>query len=320
MSQPNPIITKTSKISDEIYHLDINQYNLIRSCSIYLLKTPESIVILDTGTSNDVNSIINFMKNNNFPLKKIKYLVPSHHHFDHFGGGWKIWKAIKKFNSDIKVLTTKETQKMLQDPENHMNRAKHTFGSFIGTMKPLPDDAYELVCPGKPIPIPGLKKRFELIATPGHTSDHVCPSVSIDNQTEFIYLSESAGGLLHSQKLLTVPSSMPPDFNFKTYLQSIEKIITLKSFIVGFAHAGVVRGHREVLEVLNEHKEFSFFFRDFVKSNFTKKGETRYVVDQFIEKILKSRNDLPHLSTLYTKYVIAVVYGQLIDLGLKSPK
>jgi glyoxylase-like metal-dependent hydrolase (beta-lactamase superfamily II) len=262
------------------------------------------------------------MKNNNYPLKKVKYLVPSHHHFDHLGGGWKLWKIIREFNPEVKILTIDRTKKLLQDPINHLNRAKRTFGKLVGIMEPFPDDnAYEIIEPDEPIKIPGLNssKNLQLVSSPGHTLDHVCPTLFDDNKPIFTYLGEAAGGLLHSEKLVTVPSSMPPEFNFNLYIQSLEKINDIKPLNVGYAHTGAVRGYEGVMQVLNEHREFSFHFREFVKNKFLERGETKYVVEQFIEQEMKDRSDVK-FSDLSTRYVVAVVYGQLVDLGFKKPK
>ncbi|UCG01238.1 MAG: MBL fold metallo-hydrolase [Candidatus Heimdallarchaeota archaeon] len=319
MADSEYIIKKSGMITDDIYHLDILQYNLPRSCSIYILMTPESITIMDIGTSDDVDSILTFLTENNILLEKVKYLVPSHHHFDHFGGGWKLWKKIKEYSPDVKIVTTETTKRLLQDSKEHLRRAKRTFGKHIGIMKPLPDDAYKIVKENESIPIPGLKKQFKLISTPGHTSDHVCPTVSNNGINEFVYIGECAGGLMHSQKLVTVPSSMPPEFNFKIYMESLRKIIDLKPLNVGFAHAGVVRGQEGVKKVLMEHVDFSNYFRDFVKNKYSEKGKTRYVVEQFATLEMKKRSDVSY-NELFSNYAVAVVYGQLIDLGLKEPK
>jgi glyoxylase-like metal-dependent hydrolase (beta-lactamase superfamily II) len=313
------IIKQSGMITKDIYHLDILQYNLPRSCSIYLLMTPESIIIMDIGTSDDVDYILKFFKKKNISLERIKYLIPSHHHFDHFGGGWKLWHEIQKFNPDVKVITTVKTKKLLQDSKEHLKRAKRTFGELIGMMHPLPDEAYEIVKINENIPISGLKKQFKLIATPGHTNDHICPTLINNGKTEFVYLSECAGGILNSQKLVTVPSSMPPDFNFDIYVQSLRKIIDLKPLNVGYAHSGAVRGCEAVKQILEEHLDFSFYFRDFVENKYNERGETRYVVEQFIEQEMKNRTENFH-HELTSKYVVAVIYGQLIDLGLKEPK
>jgi glyoxylase-like metal-dependent hydrolase (beta-lactamase superfamily II) len=274
---------------------------------------------MDIGTSDDVKSVLEFLKANGLPLKKVEYLVPSHHHFDHFGGGWRLWSKIKKFNPQVKILTTEETKEYLQDSQEHLSRAKRTFGEGIGQMEPLPEEAYEIKETNESISIPGLEKQFRLIPTPGHTSDHVCPAVVNNGHTEFIYLSECAGGLIHSQKLLTVPSSMPPDFDFSTYIQSLRNVLSLNPLNVGYAHAGAVRGQEAVRQVLEEHLQFSFFFRDFVKKKFIEKGRTKYVVEQFLDQEMKKRSEA-HSHELYVNYVVAVVYGQLVDLGLKKPK
>ncbi|UCE13006.1 MAG: MBL fold metallo-hydrolase [Candidatus Heimdallarchaeota archaeon] len=317
----NPIITTSGKITQEIYHLDIGQYHIPRSCSVFLLITPKSIVIMDTGTSEDVYSILKFMKNQ-FPLRRVRYLIPSHHHFDHSGGMWKLWKIIKDYNPEVKILTIERTKKLLQDPNSHHERAKRTFGDFIGIMEPLLDEnAYEIVEPSDLIKIPGLNQsqHLQLVSTPGHTLDHVCPTLFEKDKVKFTYLGEAAGGLLHSKQLVTLPSSMPPEFDFRVYIQSLEKLIEMKPQNSGYSHAGAVIGHEGVSEALIENKEYSFFFRDFVKSKFSERGETRFVVEQFIEQELKARSDVP-MNELYTNYVVAVVYGQLIDLGLKGPK
>ena len=61
------------------------------------------------------------------------------------------------------------------------------------------------------------------------------------------------------------------------------------------------------------------YFRDFVENKFTERGETRFVVEQFIEQEMKKRSE-SYNHKLYINYVVAVVYGQLIDLRLKEPK
>ncbi|MFX0092030.1 MAG: MBL fold metallo-hydrolase, partial [Candidatus Hodarchaeota archaeon] len=277
--------------------------------------------IMDVGTSNEVSSVLNFMKANDLSLKKVKYIVPSHFHFDHFGGGGKLWKIIKEYNPDAKILTTENTQEQLQDPDLHLQRAKRTFGDFVGTMDMLPDKAYEIVDPNERIRIPGLKrsKEFMLVSSPGHTPDHVCPALFERDTSKFMYLGEAAGAIFHSNKPITFGTSMPPDYNFKMYLQSLDKIIEFKPQNVGYCHFGAIKGEANVIKALRDNKEFTIFFRNFVKEKFSESGKIRHVVEQFIEQELGKRIESQYLDLL-TNTIVALVYGQLIDLGLKKPK
>ncbi|MHA1682252.1 MAG: MBL fold metallo-hydrolase [Promethearchaeota archaeon] len=317
----SPIELKSGEITGQVYHVDLHQYGMSRLCSVFILETPECVLLMDTGTSDDIRAITRFLKKKDIPLGKVKYLVPSHFHFDHFGGGWKLWNKIKKYNPGVKVLTTKETMEQLQDTKLHMFRAHRTFGDFVGRMEPLPVDAYEIVKTDTDVTIPGLdsKQGFRLLHTPGHTPDHVSPVFIENGNTKFCFTGEAAGTLFHSQKLVTFGTSMPPDFSYKNYMESLQKIIDLEPENAGYCHFGAVVGKENVMEALHENQEFSTFFRDFVMENFTKTGSVRAVVEKFMTDEAPKRTDLPR-ADLLVKILVALVYGQCVDLKLKDPK
>ncbi|MEX2680212.1 MAG: MBL fold metallo-hydrolase [Candidatus Sigynarchaeota archaeon] len=318
---PSPIITASGKLTKEIYHIDIQAYAVKKLISTFVLETPEAVAIIDTGTSDDVYRLLRFMKKLGISSKeKIKYLVPSHYHFDHFGGGWKLWEMLKAENPAIKVLTTRKTHDRLQNPAVHVQHARRTFGEFVGEMRPLPEEAYEIVDPDTPLPIPGLErgKSFQLVSTPGHTDDHCCPTLlENDGHASFVFCAEAAGTLFNSTKLVTFGTSMPPEYSTTTYLRSLQKIIDLKPDAVGYCHFGAVKGKDAVMQVLTENLEFTTFFKDYVKRKFEEGGGVRHVVEDFLKEIAPSRTDkLP--TDMLVNIIVALVYGQLVDLGLKE--
>jgi glyoxylase-like metal-dependent hydrolase (beta-lactamase superfamily II) len=319
--EASPIITKSEKITEEIYHVDVMAYAVKRLTSTFVLETPEAVAIIDTGTSDDVHKILRFLKKQSISLQKVKYLVPSHFHFDHFGGGWKLWEMLKEENPAVKVMTTQKTHDQLQDPALHMTRAERTFGEFVGEMRPLPENAYEIVEPDTPLPIPGLGigKTFQLVSTPGHTADHCSPALLENGHASFIFGAEATGTLFHSSKLVTFGTSMPPEYDATAYSKSLQKIMALKPQAVGYCHFGVVKGEEAVMQVLKENLEFTTFFKDYVKRKFEEGGGVRHVVDEFIKEVAPARSDRL-ASGMLVKIIVALVYGQLIDLGLKEPK
>ncbi|MBD3188292.1 MBL fold metallo-hydrolase [Candidatus Bathyarchaeota archaeon] len=315
------IFGETGKVTEGLYHVDLNQYGMKRLCSAFVLKTSKCLLILDTGTSDDVRALVRFIKRNGWDPANITFIVPTHFHFDHFGGGWKLWKKIMKFNPSVKILTTRETMEHLQDASLHLKRARRTFGDFVGEMIPLPENAYEIVETDTPLDIPGLEdgESFSLVSTPGHVPDHVCPTMNRNGENVFCFTGEAAGTLFHSRKLVTFGTSMPPDFTFKEYMESLEKIIALEPTNAGYCHFGTVMGKENVTKVLEENRQFSIFFKDYVKREFEKSGSVRTVVEKFAAEEAPGRTDLPR-ADLLVNILVALVYGQLVDLGLKQPK
>lgn len=320
-SSTNPIITTSGKIDQEIYHVDVQARAVKKIVSSFIIETPDAVVLLDTGTSDDISKILRFMRKQGMSLQKVKYLVPSHYHFDHFGGGWKLWDVIKDHNPDVKVITTEKTRNQLQDSELHMQRAARTFGEFIGEMHPLPEEAFEIVDPGTSILVPGLElgEELVLVSTPGHTQDHCSPALMKDGRARFIYAAEAAGTLFNSSKLVTFGTSMPPEYNTETYIESLRKIIDLQPGIIGYCHFGVVKGRDATNVILQENMEYTYFFRDFVKQHYEESGSIRHVVEVYMQKEAPRRSNFI-ANDFLAKILVALVYGQLIDLGLKNPK
>jgi glyoxylase-like metal-dependent hydrolase (beta-lactamase superfamily II) len=314
-------LRSSGQVSDCIHHIDLKQYNFPELCSAFVLETPKSCAIMDCGTSNDIPTLLDYITLElGISLNRIRYLIPSHYHFDHFGGGWKLWEILKEFNPDIKILTTKQTKHQLQDPALHMKRAYRTFGDFIGEMKPIINEAFEIVDANEDIHLEGLSADYslKLIPTPGHTLDHVCPTLYKGNQVEFSFLGEASGGLFQFGKLTILGSSMPPEYQFKEFIKSLEMIQSLRPHTIGLGHSGAIKGEINVANYLDDCLSFAASFREFVKEKYEEMGETKYIVEQFLIETFRNQGYKP--DGFLTKIVVALVYGQLIDLGLRKPK
>ncbi|MFX0070517.1 MAG: MBL fold metallo-hydrolase [Candidatus Hermodarchaeota archaeon] len=327
------IITESRKINNYLYHIDLKEFGTRKILSSYIAEFDDCTIFLDCGTSLEINKLLNFAKEHNISLNNAKYLIPTHHHFDHAGGMWKLYEIVKKYNSKIKILTNEATRVLLNKYESHLNRAKRTFGQFIGEMKPIEDQAFNIIEPMhfsdgniKNIEIidefkkNGSEIQLAVLKTPGHTHDHQCPVFIKDGKIDFIYFGESVGTIYHSSKLITLPTSMPVYFNFMDYMKSLSNLIKIKpkSNYAGFGHFGVIKGNENINKILLEHKEFMELFRQEMINAYNEDPQTKHVVEK-LTPILTPRTDLikgghPILSNI----ILGIVYGMMIDLGYRK--
>ena len=326
------ITVESGKINHYLHHVDLREFGARRILSCYIGEFDDTTVILDCGPSILVKNILRYMKRKDISQSSIKYLITSHHHFDHAGGMWKLYEEIKKHNTDVKIVTNHQTKDLLNDYEYHLNRAKSTFGNNIGEMNPIKEDAFKLIEPTKNIADKphlfeiidtfkrnGEEVKLSIIKTPGHTPDHQCPLfINNNNEIDFLFLGEAVGTMYHSTELLTLPTSMPIYFKYKEYMETLENLKKLSPFKAGFGHFGVVNGKDNVREIIVEHESFMKEYRAKIIKYYEEKPETQYVVEK-ITPFLLPRTDLWNgKHPVLTNVILAIVYGMMLDLGYRK--
>ena len=328
------IITESGNFSENLYLIDTEQFSKKRVTTVLCYWDGENCYIIDAGTSDNVQTILRFLKKNNIPLQKVKGLFLSHYHFDHGGGATKLWKLIhrKEEGSTFKIITTKGTKEKLQNAESHVIGAKTTFGEFVGSMEPIPADleekAYEIISFDENFQLsPSQNFSLRLISTPGHSNDHCSPTIFQNGKTIFCFAGEASGCLYNGSKLVSQPTSMPPNFQFEKYMKSLEKLIDLNPENLGVCHFGVISGKKDVQTYLIGHRKYMVDFRNTVIDLYKKNQSTRYIIENLKENFF---NDEKFVDNYYqelddhTKFLsnlrLALTYGMMISLGFRKPK
>ena len=320
-----PIIIKSGEFKPYLYHVDIRQYGFQRVASSFCYWDGDTCLLIDVGTSDDVNNLLSFIRKNKIPYSKVKGLILTHYHFDHGGGSQKLWKRMVKKNPNFKIMVPQDTHDRLQNADSHLIGAKTTFGDFVGTMKPMPEMAYSIVKKDTDLPIE-LKPEYtiQLISTPGHSHDHCAPTVFKNGKAVFVFGGEATGTLFHGSKLVSLPTSMPPNFNYEQYMSSFNKIYNLKPESLGLCHFGLVKGQSDVNTFLMEHKQFISDFRNRIIELFTEKPSTRHVIEN-MEEMFTARVDPVFkqnkmMVDFFSNLQLALTYGMMVDLGYRKPK
>ena len=328
------IITESGKFTQNLYLIDTEQFLNKRITTVFCYWDGECCYLIDIGTSDNVQTILRFLKKNNIPLSKVKGLFLSHYHFDHGGGSTKLWKLIhrKEEKSNFKIITTKETKAKLQNAESHVIGAKTTFGNFVGEMKPIPVDieenAYEIISFDKDYVIsPSKNITIRLLSTPGHSNDHCSPTIFRNGVPIFCFIGEASGCLYNGSDLLSQPTSMPPNFQYEKYMNSLEKMIELNPEYMGLGHFGVISGKTDVKTYLNGHKKYMIDFRDAVVDLYKKNQSTRYIIENLNEYFFNDEKfideyyrNLNNHSNFLSNLRLALTYGMMVSLGFRKPK
>ena len=322
------ITIETRKINEYLYHIDVKAYGTPRMLSIFVGQFDNCSVLIDCGSSLDTKKLIRFLKKLKIDLSSFKYLITTHHHFDHNGGLWQLYEILKDYNPEVKILTNKKTKELLNNYEEHLARGKRTYGNLIGTMKPIEESAFQIVEPSTnfnseaneldfidSFTINGSKVKFGILKTPGHTPDHQCPIFVKDNLIDFIQLGESVGTIYHASELITMPTSMPTYYNHEEYMATLRNLKELSPSKAGFGHFGVINGQENVRKMLLEHEVFMKKFREAIIRFYNKKPETRYVLEQIMPMLIP-RTDLSiEDNPVFNGIALGIVYGMMMDLG-----
>ncbi|MHA1932200.1 MAG: MBL fold metallo-hydrolase [Promethearchaeota archaeon] len=328
----NDLITlKSGKVNEYLHHIDVKAYGRPRMLSVFLAEFSEGCILIDCGSSLDIKNGLKYFKKNNIELSSFKYLITTHHHFDHNGGLWKLYEEVKKYNPSVKILTNKITKELLNDFTLHLQRGMRTYGDLVGVMNPINDGAFKIIDPIHEFNFKGVNLeiidkfhiagsdvKLAIFKTPGHTPDHQCPVLIKDGKIDFIQYGEAAGTIYNETNLLTMPTSMPIYYNHEKYMETLDKLIDYIPSYAGFGHFGVVTGKENVREMLIEHKSLMKEFREKIKQYYSEKPETRYILNK-LSSFFHPRTDLSmEQSPVLQGISLGIVYGMMTSLGYRE--
>ena len=122
-----PLIRKECRLNN-LYLLETGQFDLNTITGVYCWYDGERALLMDTGTSDNIDSILEGLARFGISAVKIAGAVPSHYHFDHGGGSAELWNRMKNINSGFRIYTSALTKAKLQNATSHLRGAATTFG------------------------------------------------------------------------------------------------------------------------------------------------------------------------------------------------
>ena len=320
-----PIHSKTGKLFDNIYLVDTLQFGVHGIVSAFLYWDGETCLIMDVGTSDNVTTMMSTIRKFDIPFSKVVAIVNTHYHFDHGGGALRLWERMVKKNPEFKIMVPQDMHDKMQNATDHLIGARTTFGEFVGSMDPVDEKAYQIVQKDQVLPL-NLKNGYaiRLLATPGHCTDHVCPTVFQNNRPHFMHLGEACGTLFHQSKLVSLPTSMP-NFVYDEYVKSLSKIKANLPEWVGFCHFGAIHGTEDIQAFFKEHERYMSEFRAEILKAYQEEPTTKHVIEQTkrfwtLDRFDPSLREGNFGEGFLKRLQLALTYGMMVDMGLRQSK
>ena len=274
------------------------------NCYILVDKTAGEALLIDPG--GDAAALIKALAELE---ARPALIVNTHGHWDHIGAN----KALQQhYGLDIAIHAADAP--MLTDGAK--NAARLFRGDGDG------GKAGRLLADGDSVGLGQL--RLQVLHTPGHTPDHCSPSVIYNDRTIFTFSGEAVGTVYTDDRILSTPTSMPPNFKFNDYIASMSKVKNMKPEIMGLCHYGMITGESDINFMIDDNFNFMHKFKEEIVNAFNENPSTEYVLSK-TEYLWEGRTkdnptDDEGKKAFLKNLRLALTYGVMVDLGLRKPK
>jgi glyoxylase-like metal-dependent hydrolase (beta-lactamase superfamily II) len=219
-------------------------YTGLLAPNVYLVLDGDQGALVDSGFSDEGSLKARLEYLNALPNLRLRYIVLTHHHFDHASGAHRLRQA-----SGAQVVLHPREEGFLRDWQAEIPQDVDV-PQFLQQMRCFRQEAARArpdrwVEEGETLRVGGL--TIEVIHTPGHTMGSICLYL---REEKVLFTGDTVLGLG------TVAVSPPPYGDMALYLQSLER---LKAYDVALLLPGhgppVKEGRRKLQELIDHRRE-----------------------------------------------------------------
>ena len=245
-------VTEPGRLSERVELIDVVGWRTPKTTGVLLVQGKDYAVI-EAGHHSSGLHLLEELDRRNIPRNRVAYVLVTHRHADHCGGATPLAEGLPQAT----VAGHKYALATLRSPERINQGARQLFGSHAEDIRPLPPEiSTQELNDGDTIELGG-GVEIEVVATPGHTSDHLA---YYEPESRTLYTGDAAG-LLGPESHTTPPTSFPPSFKYARYRDSLERLRSYDPKILVFSHFGAATGSdaprtlERALETLEAWKE-----------------------------------------------------------------
>ena len=222
------------------YLTDVRMFQHDGFGAIYLIDD-ERKAIVETGTSHEVDRVLEAVRAFGLVPADIDALIVSHIHLDHAGGAGFLLESMP----NAKVYVHERGYKHLMDPSRLVASAASALGPeapYFGTMRPIPADRLVSVHDGLTLELG--KHELVFLDSPGHAPHELTIQ---DRRNGCVYTGDAAGLYFPGDEIL-MPVAPAPAFDLEKNLQTFQRLLALEPRALLFSHYGPHTRPREAIE------------------------------------------------------------------------
>ena len=215
--------------------------------NVHLVVDGEEGALIDAGFADEQSIASRLEALRGFGQLKLRYIVITHHHFDHASGAHRLREATGAriiMHRDEAPLLQRAASEELPDDVDLPPEARE-FRERVSEWRREaaqggPD---ETVSDGDTLRVGGLTLR--MVHTPGHTAGHLSPFL------------EEGGVLFAGDNVLGVGTTAippPPHGDMAQYVESLRKMQSLEAKLMCCGHGPVVKEPNRKLQELIDHR------------------------------------------------------------------
>ena len=241
---------EAEQITPHVYslHVQLDWFPQPYPPNVFLIVDGIEGALIDAGFPDDDSHNNRIEMLTQFPGLNVRYIVITHHHFDHASGARKLRAAtgakIVMHRDEAPLLERAAKEDLPSDvevPAEHKEYAERVQEWRVESAKAAPD---QLVSDGDTLSIGSLTLRT--VHSPCHTAGHLSP------------LLEDGNVLFAGDNVLGVGTTVvppPPNGDMAQYVASLRKMQSLNADVMCCGHGPAVREPNRKLQELIDHRQ-----------------------------------------------------------------
>jgi glyoxylase-like metal-dependent hydrolase (beta-lactamase superfamily II) len=212
--------------------IDLNWQNRPRSIACALLRSKNSVALIDPGPSSSVSTLRKQLALQRVQVSDVNAILLTHIHLDHAGATGTLVRE----NPQIQVYVHEKGVPHMVAPEKLLNSAARLYGDsmqqLFGEFLPVPEANLHSFEGGEELGVGGRKLRVAY--TPGHASHHVS---YFDPQEGTAFVGDTAGICVEGNRFI-LPATPPPDISLELWDVSLDTVANFQPrrlFLTHFA-------------------------------------------------------------------------------------
>jgi len=216
------------EVCPNVFLVDIEHFGQPGLGGAYIVVT-EEVALVDTGTSLTSGRVLAGLKELGIRKERVKWIFLTHVHLDHAGGAGALLPELP----NATVVVHPRGAKHLADPTKLVASTKSAVRErfrFYGDAGPIPEERIHSAQDGEIFPLG--KIRVQAIDSPGHAPHHLCFFVP---ERGWLFTGDAVGLYIKGTLL---PTTVPPSFDLKASLATLDRLASLGPKKLLFTHFG----------------------------------------------------------------------------------